>query len=355
MSDSELATSFEAWRRLAELGAIVVVIGIAGEVMAILLESHNKGYFKEWWDFRLNPKLFGPIWGGLLKWLKPRKLRIEFLSVVLVVGGLVIEISAGHEAYIASDRQTSYLKIEAFQAYEHAQELMRSNLVLAAAVEELRSNNMTMEAELQPRIIPELEVAQALSKYSGTMALIISSVDNNSSDIATQLLKALRAAKWECGDVIFTAKPVPDGISVGECSTNMDFMANLQYKDESLQAACDISHELNQNSVDAVIDPSINFETHLRFNGVLIIVGSVPVGLEAKILKAEIEWDNAIEREQELSGKTFTMTPELTKAISDEVKAANTYVKLRQQEPNRQMFIKKPGGFNIDNPAFQLP
>jgi hypothetical protein len=151
MSNSELASSFETWRRLAELGALVVVLGIMGEIAAILMESHDRNFFREWWDFRLNPKLFDPTWGWLLRWAKPRKLRIEFLSVVLVVGGLVVEIGAGHESYIISDKLNSVLNKEAADAWTNAAGAM----VLAR---QLESTNIFLKMKLQPRAITEKQI-----------------------------------------------------------------------------------------------------------------------------------------------------------------------------------------------------
>jgi hypothetical protein len=117
-----------------------------GEIIGILLESNEKQYLREWWDFRLNPKLFNPIWGWILKWCKSRKLRIEFFSIVLVFGGLVIEFGASHKAYIASDSLTESLRAQTAQA-----NLLSTSNELQVAI--LTSNNLVLQKELLPRII----------------------------------------------------------------------------------------------------------------------------------------------------------------------------------------------------------
>ena len=104
--------------------------------------------------------------GRLADWLgypkrSPKFHRLEIIGTWLIVAGVAWElaVTVNAEFEIAKARTESGIANRlAGEANERSQQLVRSNLLLAATVEELRSNNIILAAKLQPRTITLMQI-----------------------------------------------------------------------------------------------------------------------------------------------------------------------------------------------------
>jgi hypothetical protein len=306
MTASDLSSSLNAAIAAADFGARLVIWGIAVEAIDLIVKCGENERFCKWFG---DPNRFEEM---NLKRLKkfseifhPWTLAIEIASFALVVYGLSIEVSGSNEAYRISDQQTAILNTEAGearktagiaereagQAMERTQVLVQSNLLLAASLEELRSNNIVLDEQLSPRVIEESKPAKRLEKFSGVKAAIIVASGGDCPSIAAQISAILQMAKWECS-VFPTSKPVPVGISVNFCFTNEDldagYAAEVQNGWRDVKAGRALVSELNAAGVDAIEnDMGADRITTLKINGLVILVGAKPILLDADIFRHE--------------------------------------------------------------------
>jgi hypothetical protein len=135
------------WELIAAIGVIVVIVGIIGEGSELLvkwaLKTKYKKFQKELDD--------GFRWflAILMKFVRPRILEVETFAFALVVLGLVAEFWGGHKSQQILDRNNSRLNLA-------AEQLGKTNAQLSLQVELLKSNNLALYEEIQPRrITPE--------------------------------------------------------------------------------------------------------------------------------------------------------------------------------------------------------
>jgi hypothetical protein len=192
MNASDLSSSLNGWIHFAELGCVVVIIGIIGEGVDLLSKWWKKREFRVGFGIRFEEMNRGRA-TILIKRARPRILEIETISLALVATGLLIEVWASHEVYAISDLQNVKIKAEAGAAIASASrsesnsanvlwqvaELNKeagdarkdagsakesaSKLDAARALAEketalIRSNNLELQIKLQPRIITEQQI-----------------------------------------------------------------------------------------------------------------------------------------------------------------------------------------------------
>ena len=269
----------------------------------------------------LPPEDFKPdIFADVIKAQKrevDRGWRILMTGIVLeVVAAFGVSIISGLEIADLKDK-TSSANLEAKQAQKEAGEskllaaqigttnaqLVASNLEVAKIVEELRKKNDDLEAQSMPRMFELSRAADQLSKFSGTKVAVISATGSDCVSFASQISEMLQNSKWEVS-FISTPKAVPVGVSVGLCdATNEMHVGNIWAewagRPSSSHAACvALADELYSASIAIKIDREMWFDTTLRFNGVVVFVGSRPSLPESEILNAEYKAE-MLDRERE--------------------------------------------------------
>ena len=186
-----------------------------------------------------------------------------------------------------------------------------ASVKLEQKVEEFRKKNDEFEAQMAPRIMEISRPAERLKQFPGTKVSIISALGGDCTATASQISEMLRMAKWDVEGIIVTPKPMLDGIMIGICSTNehwteawgivgvgkpdFEFLFSNR-KAPSKEASIALVDELNNSGIDAKRDETINLNTSLRFNGVLIFVGPKPTILESQLFKAEIREKKLLEK-----------------------------------------------------------
>lgn len=195
---------------------------------------------------------------------------------------------------------------ESAEMHEEAERLRLARVELEKQVEVLRKQNDEFEAQQLPRMINQTKASNCLREFSGTKTIIIAANDGGDSvRTAEQIFLMLESSKWNVGSVIFTLTPVPDGISIGICSTN-ELWRGEEYERRShgimpvaginsglenfakLEEICAaFADELNRQVIATKRDEDINRKTSLRFNGILIFVSRKPTILESKIVFEE--------------------------------------------------------------------
>jgi hypothetical protein len=266
-------SSFSVWDWLQVVGTAMVLVGVAGELVS------------EFKRFPFNPTRFPP--------LESSKRRIEISSLIVLILGLLLEIVAlPHSIVEAGDaRKSAGEANERASTNEvHFAELTRSNLLLSANVEELKSNNIELRAQMSPRLIdvhelginlgPTATSGRSKMLVSPAKFIVISASGGDCPDLAAKIGEALFFAHWDCASIIITPKHVPDGITVGICSTNGDMDDTLfrlsRLSPNIYESADALVGALTNIALYAKYDSRINFRTTLRFNGVLITVGPKP-------------------------------------------------------------------------------
>ncbi len=261
-------SSFSVWDWLQVVGTIMVLLGVAGELVA------------EFKRFPFNPTRFPP--------LESLKRRIEITSLIVLILGLLLEVvalphsivEAGNARKIASEANERASTNEV-----HFAELTRSNLLLSATIEELRSNNIAIEEQMKPRDIEEYAPSVALRKFAGVNAVIICAACPDCSETASKIgtILGVGLSNWHVEPAVLTAKEVDFGVHVSKWFTNQP--SSEEYNKVS-DACAALADELNKGGIDALMENSSRGTT-IKFNGVLIVVGEKPTPAEAELIKAK--------------------------------------------------------------------
>ena len=232
--------------------------------------------------------------GAFVDEVKSRKLKAERGWRILMVGIVVevvaafgISVISGLEIADLSDKsaaanlEAKQAAKEAGRANERAAMVESNNAVLSLHVEELRSNNIALERQMQPRLIESSHPIKRLTQFAGTKAKIICATGGDCASTANQITAILQSAKWNV-EVIRTEKAVPPGVLVGlSSSTNglslTEYWAGTTFgvggKSQSHIAVAVIADELNNGGIPACAFTRMYFHTSLRFDGIVIIIG----------------------------------------------------------------------------------
>jgi hypothetical protein len=193
------------------------------------------------------------------------------------------KISEARERAGNSERLAAELNLRAT-----SNELARVGL--EKQVELIRKEKLELEAQLSPRVLWwQGRADERLQKFTGTKAVIIVSPCSDCYQIALQITGILSASGWHV-ERTNTFKHVEQGITIDVCSTNTDGWRIPLRKDMIAEAADALADELNQQNINSIRHHVL---TTLRFDGVLILVGARPVGLDAQILRARYDADRA--------------------------------------------------------------
>jgi len=131
------------WSGLAVIGCIVVVIGVVLEGAEYFVKWGKKKRFRKWVGavFNDDRRRLVVSW---VKYIKPRILPIETVGFTMLVFGLAVELLGGFAAGRMQSKENS--------------ELETTNTQLSLQIEELHSNNLALQAKLQPRIITDRQI-----------------------------------------------------------------------------------------------------------------------------------------------------------------------------------------------------
>jgi len=232
--------------------------------------------------------------GAFVDEVKSRKLKAERGWRILMVGIVVevvaafgisvisgLEIADLSDKSAAANNEAKQAAKEAGRANERAAMVESNNAVLSLHVEELRSNNIALERQMQPRLIESSHPIKRLTQFAGTKAKIICATGGDCASTANQITAILQSAKWNV-EVIRTEKAVPPGVLVGlSSSTNglnlLEYWAGTTFgvggKSQSHIAVAVLADELNNGGIPACAFERMYFHTSLRFDGIVIIVG----------------------------------------------------------------------------------
>lgn len=218
-------------------------------------------------------------------------LVVETLSLALIAGGLVVEtyctaqiIRVAREQSDAINTELSSAKTTAADANKQAGEASERAAITESNNLVLRSNVVTLEMQMQPRIFETFQSGTRLKEFSGTKAVVICSISGDAPSLGSQVSSMLTIAGWIVDPLIVTAKPVPSGIVVGPCSTNSNWDPEPNAVSTNL-CINSLVGLLNDSGVDAKLDWLMNFKSSIRFDGILIIVGQRPTGVELEVFK----------------------------------------------------------------------
>jgi hypothetical protein len=208
------SVSEDSWESAAYIGFAIVIFGVALEIIDLVIKWKK--------DHRNESILIKDVWW--LWW-------IEAASVILVVLGLGLEFGAGLKATLIARQKIADLTAEAKASFDEAKvaendageskllaanigitnaQLVLTNLMLAETIEELRSNNIALEAQLDDSIKSRIEVEMALfprtfeydsqlTNFSGTkFAITIAAKknDDEDADFFNKLSETLHNVGW---------------------------------------------------------------------------------------------------------------------------------------------------------------
>ena len=160
------SVSEDSCESAAYIGFAIVIFGVALEIIDLVIKWKK--------DHRNESILIKDVWW--LWW-------IEAASVILVVLGLGLEFGAGLKATLIARQKIADLTAEAKASFDEAKvaendageskllaanigitnaQLVLTNLMLAETIEELRSNNIALEAQLDDSIKSRIEFEMAL-------------------------------------------------------------------------------------------------------------------------------------------------------------------------------------------------
>jgi hypothetical protein len=277
-------TSLKFWESVGLWGFVFVWVGVAGEGVEIFIKLFRAKLYDR------KKRIFDVI--GAVFW------------IILVVA-LATEFLGNMKAMQIADGVNSRLNAEAGQARKDAGEAMKqagaaieraamvesNNAVLSLRIEELHSNNLALEQQMQPRLIESSRATTRLTQFAGTKAVIISATGGDCPSTANQIGGILQAAKWNV-EGVRTEKAVPPGVSLGiSSSTNglyshvwwSEWTSRPEGKSQSHFACAALADELNNGSIAANIDEHMYFNTSLRFDGIVIFVGPRPNQVDEQI------------------------------------------------------------------------
>ena len=271
-------SSLKFWESVGLWGFVFVWVGVAGEGAEIFTKL-------------LLPKLY-----------KQRQRCFDrigaFFWVVLVVA-LATEFLGNVKAMRIADAENTRLDGLASAANERAANVESNNVALSLHVEELRKANAVLEAQISPRRFEQSTPANALRKFSGTKAVIVSATGAECIGLTSQIRYMLEVAHWNVGEVLVTANPVFPGVRVSPCFTNeqtsntpLSPLKSPPSPEESrrLKDTCEaLSSELNKSGIDSQTDLWLGLRARKKFEGIFIVVGAKPTADESEMIKAEAE------------------------------------------------------------------
>jgi hypothetical protein len=182
---------------IAGVGTVLVVIGVMSEGAEILIKISKRPSARGWIEKEGSRRLlFTLIW--LTRRMHPIMLWIEGIGLGIVIAGLAIEWFGTNGA-------------NRIQSNENA-ELASSNTNLMLRIEELRSKNLALEKELQPRTITDEQRAIFKSLLSDPNLIksnctVFIKVDQNNIEgrVFTGQIKAILT---ECGFSVNIIAPI---------------------------------------------------------------------------------------------------------------------------------------------------
>jgi hypothetical protein len=183
------------WECVSEVGFVIVIIAVCGEVAEILVKWFT---WKRWHkkSRRVRVLVFPPV-----RWMRKRLLLIETVVFVMLVFGLAVEFLGSHKAAQISRQENSELTTEAAQ-------LGLKALILEKRVEELRSTNLHLQANVlelkgrvQPRKVSKEAHAKLIAKLrlksKGPISVQAKVMDPEARELAAQILTALTESGFE--------------------------------------------------------------------------------------------------------------------------------------------------------------
>jgi hypothetical protein len=196
--DPRDASSLEYWRSYGDWGFKLVIIGVAGEVLVAIINKCFNKLFKKWenrWE------LFAMISG-----------------VVLVVG-LAMEYRGHKREMLIVDKDNLRLNKELKQAVKDAGESIKqaglandragiSKLAAAKANEraqELEMTRVEIDKQVAPRRLSpmqEWKLAERLTQSSGSVIVVSTVHDEETSDLADDFDDVLRYAHWQASRIV---------------------------------------------------------------------------------------------------------------------------------------------------------
>ena len=218
-----LASSSAGWEPWAWVFTSLVVIGILMELWLI------------WDEHREDIETWALTFFGIHRTVRPptRRLVVEYVSVVLVAGGIIGELGINIE--VASIN--AQLRGVDAQLRSKNAELRRSSDRLVALVtreaERERLDRTRLEALVAPRRLPselQVAVAEPLEQFNGRNVVISSYVlDAESEILGEEICSALGIAKIHCipnpGSITIFGKPLK-GVKVA--GSNLKFARALE-------------------------------------------------------------------------------------------------------------------------------
>jgi len=288
-------SSQDSWEFVAEIGFAMVIAGVALEIIDLVAKwkkrhRHESRIVKD------------PSW----------TFWVEAISVILVVVGLGIEFGAGIKASMIARSKFGKLEVLAANIGTTNAWLVQSNQLTEISLEEMKSNNVVLEAQLNPRMIEVSSPSRQLKQYAGINAAIVFGQCSDCSSVAGQIAEIMGEANWKIVGIFPTQQPVLGGVSIGICSTNANWdelYGRFEGLDEvpdkhrsgmspsdfsKLQNASDaLAEQLNDGDVIARKETAMNRESNLRFQGIFVLVGPRPSPWQNAADNAQMEYLNS--------------------------------------------------------------
>jgi hypothetical protein len=88
------SSALNSWGGWADVGCVLVIIGIVGEGAELIVKWGEKECFRKWFEYRLNPNILS----SFVKFVGPIILPVETIFAFMVILGLSIEFLGTHKA-----------------------------------------------------------------------------------------------------------------------------------------------------------------------------------------------------------------------------------------------------------------
>jgi hypothetical protein len=208
------AASLKSWESFADLGAWLVIIGVAGEGGEIVLKI-------------LKHKLKNMCFLG---WYNKHEFSIELFAAVfwiMVVVGLAMEFRGNHKAKTITDRENVRLTQNAANLMEHAANTDSNNLVVATELFGLANQTAKISTSLSKvrDMVNSPEITAKLNESKMALAEANRTIANVKEVLTSSNLSALKIT-----DADRTITPEQEANLVSELKpyTQANFMANMK-------------------------------------------------------------------------------------------------------------------------------